>query len=217
MIKNIFFDLDGTLIDPYQSITTSIQYALTKMNITPPDELRWCIGPPLIESFKSLLENHPQKTAEEAIALYRERFVEKGIYENKLYQGIIDLLTSIQQAGHILYVVTAKPWEHAEKIIEHFGIHNFFKKVYGSELDGTRANKADLIQYVLRTEAIAPKDAIMIGDRKHDLIGAKANDVACIGVTWGYGALEELEAEKPNRICNKPSDLTDYLLRGERI
>jgi phosphoglycolate phosphatase len=209
--RNIFFDLDGTLTDPYEGITKSIRYALEKMGVPAPTELGWCIGPPLKESFQILLEGHPHKTTEEAVMFYRERYTVKGLYENKIYNGIFDLLTSVYQADYNLYLVTAKPWMQAEKIIDYFKMRKFFKKIYGSELDGTRVNKADLIRYILELEGIHSTDAVMIGDRKHDLIGAKVNGLACVGVTWGHGTLEELEAEKPDKICTEPSELIDYL------
>lgn len=213
-MTNILFDLDGTLTDPHEGITQSIHYALDELGVTAPENLRWCIGPPLRESFRSLLAVYPDKNAEDAISFYRKRFLAKGMYENRVYDGIVDMLNTLKKSGHTLFVATTKPWVYAKKIIEHFELRSFFKEIYGSELDGTRTNKGDLIRFILDIEEIAPEEAIMVGDRKHDLAGAKANDVKSVAVTWGYGTLRELQEESPDKICNNPAELTQYLLKN---
>jgi phosphoglycolate phosphatase len=206
---NLLFDLDGTLTDPYEGITRCIYHALDKLGRSAPPrmQLRWCIGPPLRNSFAKLLEFDDERLAEMALAFYRERFSSVGLFENEVYQDIPETLSSLQGMGHTLYVATSKPRIYAEQIIEHFGLHHTFTGIYGSELDGTRSDKASLISHILKTESIAPSDALMFGDREHDMIGAKANDVCGFGVLWGYGTRDELEASGAHACVSQPRDL----------
>jgi phosphoglycolate phosphatase len=192
---HLLFDLDGTLTDPFPGITKCIQYALVAMGRPEPaaESLRWCIGPPLKKSFESLLGPAKEHLAEVAVAKYRERFGSVGLFENNLYPAIAETLDQLKQSGHSLSVATSKPTVFAERIIAHFGLGKYFRSINGSELDGTRSDKTALIEYVLRRDDIAPIDAIMIGDREHDMIGARRNGVAGLGVGWGYGSMKELE------------------------
>ena len=207
------FDLDGTLTDPFEGITRSIQYALEKMGAPVPEQqdLRWCIGPPLWDSFEVLLNTSDRSVQDRAVAFYRERYTVEGLYENALIDGIADIVADLDSAGVRLFVCTSKPHAYAGKIVSHFGLLPHFGKVYGSELDGTRSAKADLIAHILKEESLTADNCVMIGDRKHDLIGANANGVASIGVLWGYGSREELEAEKPARIAENPNDISVWL------
>lgn len=213
-VSTVLFDLDGTLTDPYEGITRSIRHALTKMGGSAPesDDLRWCIGPPLWESFAVLLGTDDKRELDRAVAFYRERYTETGLFENTLIEGIPDVLSKLQAAGMTMHVCTSKPHAYAGRIVEHFGLMKFFGKVYGSELSGERSAKAELIAYILLQEDIAAADVVMIGDRKHDLIGANANRVAGVGVLWGYGSREELEAENPIQIAETPGDLAACFL-----
>lgn len=208
-ITTALFDLDGTLTDPFEGITRSIQYALEKMGASAvaADDLRWCIGPPLWESFRVLLGTQERPELDKAVAFYRERYTETGLFENTLIDGIPELLQELVGAGTRLHVCTSKPHAYAGKIVEHFGLSPYFGKVYGSELDGTRSAKAELIAHILEEERLVADEIVMIGDRKHDLIGANANGVKGVGVLWGYGSREELAAEKPVLIAEKPADL----------
>ncbi|WP_299819896.1 HAD family hydrolase [uncultured Roseibium sp.] len=212
----LLFDLDGTLTDPFEGITRSIQYALEKMAAPVPeaDELRWCIGPPLWESFPLLLGTDDRSRVDEAIGFYRERFTEKGLFENTLIDGIPETLDRLTASGHQLHVCTSKPHAYASRIVEYFGLMPYFGKVYGAELDGTRSAKAELIAHILQEEGIGASETVMIGDRKHDLIGANANKVAGIGVLWGYGSREELEQEQPVLIAAAPVDISRHLSAG---
>lgn len=212
-VSAVLFDLDGTLTDPFDGITRSIQYALEKMSakVVAAADLRWCIGPPLWDSFRVLLETDDKARLDEAVAHYRERYTVTGLYENSLIEGIPDVLAELSLAGVKLHVCTSKPHAYAGKIVEHFGLMPHFGKVYGAELDGTRSAKTDLIAYVLSEEGLAAGETVMIGDRKHDLIGANANGVKGVGVLWGYGSREELAAEKPMLIAEKPADLRALL------
>jgi len=206
---NFLFDLDGTLTDPYQGITRCISHALLALGRPAPPQmdLRWCIGPPLKNSFARLLASDDDKLAEEAVAIYRERFGSVGLFENEVYGGIPEALTALQEVGHILYVATSKPTVYAKQIVEHFDLQRYFRAIHGSELDGTRSDKTNLISHILQSEGIASSETLMIGDRKHDMIGAKANGVCGIGVLWGYGTQDELEASGAHACIRRPQEL----------
>ncbi|HWJ76228.1 MAG TPA: HAD family hydrolase [Kaistia sp.] len=197
------FDLDGTLTDPYPGISGSILYAIDKLGRPPVDEitLRAAIGPPLEASFAAMLGGDAL-LAKEALAHYRERYAPIGLYENKVFDGIPEVLANLKGAGVQLFVASSKPRVFCERIIEHFGLGSFFIRVHGSELDGTRANKADLITYVLESEVIDPDHCVMIGDRRHDIDGARKNGIKVIAVGWGYGSEAEFEATPPDRIVH---------------
>ncbi|AXS40844.1 HAD family hydrolase [Breoghania sp. L-A4] len=207
--SRVLFDLDGTLTDPFPGITGSIRYALERMGAPVPeaDALRWCIGPPLPGSFALMLGTEDTDTLDRAVGFYRERFSDTGLFENVVYDGIPEMLEDLISDGFSLYLATSKPLVYASRIVTYFGLQRYFAGLYGSELDGTRAEKTALLAHVLDREGIAPQDAVMIGDRKHDLIGARANGVTCIGVTYGYGARAELEAEGPCALADTPEDV----------
>ncbi|MBN8989613.1 MAG: HAD family hydrolase [Rhizobiales bacterium] len=201
----IYFDLDGTLTDPKPGITRSIQYALQKLGhpaIPTEDELTWCIGPPLRASFAKILggEDH----ADRAVSLYRERFSDIGLFENAVYDGINEILTALSQSGQRLFVATSKPHVYATRIVEHFGLRHHFEHVFGSELDGTRVDKSDLLQYALKVAAVDPAKTLMIGDRSHDMVGAGNNGMKGIGVLYGYGSRDELIGAGALHVCATP-------------
>lgn len=211
--STFLFDLDGTLTDPFEGITRSIQYALENMGAEVPHatDLKWCIGPPLWDSFKVLLKTDNQSDLDRAVDLYRERYTVTGLFENTLIAGVPELLKTLTGDGRRLHVCTSKPHSYAGKIVEHFGLRDFFGTVFGSELDGTRSAKADLISHILETEDLSASEVVMIGDRKHDLIGANANNVASIGVLWGYGDKAELQSEDPIGIAQRPQEILDII------
>lgn len=201
----IFFDLDGTLTDPKPGITRSIQYALQKLDrptIPTEDELTWCIGPPLRASFVRLLG--AEDFADRAVTLYRERFSDIGLYENSVYDGIAEVLTTLGQTGQKMFVATSKPHVFAERIVAHFGLRHHFEHVFGSELDGTRVDKSDLLAYALQTASVDPAKTVMIGDRSHDMVGAKNNGMTAIGVLYGYGSRDELIGAGAAHVCKTP-------------
>jgi phosphoglycolate phosphatase len=204
----IYFDLDGTLTDPKIGITRSIRYALDELgHPTSPseDELTWCIGPPLLPSLKTILgEDH---LADAALLLYRKRFAEIGLYENGVYPEIHDLLATLQKSGRRLFVATSKPVIYAERIIDHFKLAPYFERVFGSELDGVRTDKTELLTYALQKTGDDPTRAVMIGDRRHDMIGARNNRMTAIGVLYGYGNEEELREAGAHHICLTPGAL----------
>lgn len=206
-MTTIFFDLDGTLTDPKPGITRSIRYALQKLDhpvIPTEDELTWCIGPPLRSSFVKLLG---EDSADRAVSLYRERFSDIGLYENRVYDGIGEILTTLGQSGHRLFVATSKAHVFADRIIDHFGLRPYFGRVFGAELDGTRADKSHLLQYALQETATDPADALMIGDRSHDMIGAGNNGIRGIGVLYGYGSRDELIGAGARHVCATPAEI----------
>jgi phosphoglycolate phosphatase len=209
MTTHVYFDLDGTLTDPYEGITKCILYALDELGFPHPDDdyLYGCIGPPLWDTFPEIVGEDLTRTA---VDLYRERFVDIGWRENKPYDGVLDMLDAVASAGHTLLVATAKPHMHAARIIEYFGMGEFIHNVYGSELDGTRATKSDLLNFAIGKNPGATRH-FMVGDRRHDLVGAVANDMTPIGVAYGYGSVEELENAGAAGIAMSPAELPALL------
>jgi len=201
----IFFDLDGTLSDPKIGIVRSIRHALDRLGMECPsdDELTWCIGPPLLDSFGEIVGS---ALAPKALEHYRERFSVYGWKENQPYPGIIDVLRRLAESGKVLYVATSKPVVFADKIIRHFEMDQYFSRIFGSELDGTRANKGDLLRYAL-AEVDPTSQSVMVGDRYHDILGAKANRIRSIGVTYGYGSRGELERAGADVVIDSPDQL----------
>ncbi len=209
MVKNILFDLDGTLTDPKIGITKSVAYALEKFNIKVDnlDNLIKFIGPPLKDSFVEYYSFSENDTIA-AIKYYREYFSEKGLYENTVFNGVEKLLIKLKKCNNTLIVATSKPTIYALEILKHFNLLNYFDFVAGSELDGTRSDKAEVISYALSQMKITDnKTAIMIGDRKHDIIGAQKNKLKSIGVLYGYGDLPELQKAKADYIVSNLNEL----------
>lgn len=212
--QNILFDLDGTLTDPREGITRSIQYALAKLGIDEPDlgKLEHFIGPPLLQAFMQYYA-FDEARAWQAVNFYRERFKVTGLYENEVFEGVIELLQTLEAQGRHLYIATSKPWEFAREIARHFDFARHFKVIYGSELDGTRTNKVELIAHILEQEGLDPTNTLMIGDRKHDLIGARSNGLDCVAVGYGFGGREELEGETPTYHFDTLAQLHDAFRR----
>ncbi|EFM08511.1 HAD-superfamily hydrolase, subfamily IA, variant 1 [Paenibacillus curdlanolyticus YK9] len=209
--KHVLFDLDGTLTDPGVGITKSVQYALQKLGIEEDrEQLYSFIGPPLQLSFAERY-GMSESQSTEAIRLYREYFAETGIYENELYEGMQELLETLKRSEAVLHVATSKPTEFAQRILSHFGIAAYFESVTGSFLDGRRTDKTEIIRHVLTSHCIAKEDTVMIGDRKHDLIGAANNGIASVGVSYGYGSEEELKACSPSIIVQSVASLEAWL------
>ncbi len=210
--RTVVFDLDGTLTDPKVGITTSIQYALAKLGRPAPaaDDLTWCIGPPLIKAFEKMVG---AAEAERGLALYRERYAVTGLFENAVFAGIPETLAAVAGDGVRLLVATSKPHVYARRILEHFGLHAHFEAIDGSELDGRRTDKRDLLAWQLIERGIDPAQAVMIGDREHDAIGARHNGMTALGVLYGYGSREELTAAGAHALCGTPEEIPGALAR----
>ncbi|MCI8386270.1 MAG: HAD family hydrolase [Acutalibacter sp.] len=209
MKKALLFDLDGTLTDPGEGITKSVQYALEKMGCPEPDrdKLRAFIGPPLLEQFMAY-RGFTQEEAAQAVAYYRERFAPIGIFENKIYPGIPELLADLQEQGFRLAVASSKPEKFVVQILEHFGLSSYFEETVGATMDQRRTAKADVIEEALgRLRLAGRKQALMIGDREHDVFGARAMGLDCVGVSYGYGSTAELEATGAAAIAASPEEL----------
>lgn len=201
----VLFDLDGTLTDSHRGITNCIRYALEGLNIQIPDDLSWCVGPPLHQSFAKILDTEDPERLKDAITKFRERFVPIGMFENNVYCGITDMLGELLKQGFAVHVATSKPEIYAKQILNHFELDLFFKSIHGSELDGTRTAKVELLQHVIEVLSLNPARTVMVGDREHDLLGAKAHGIKTIAVTWGYGTLDELKPHAPDFICHSPA------------
>ena len=212
-MTNLLFDLDGTLVDSREGILSSLKLAFASLDReTPSDsQLEGVIGPPIHQSISHLLNTRDEKLIWQAVRAYRQHYAEVGINGHAVYDGLANTLEYLKTAGARMFVATSKPVTFAAQIIQQHGLSDFFKTVYGSELDGTRSDKGELIAYVLASEGLSPDTCLMIGDRKHDIIGAVKNSVDSAGVLWGYGSRDELVVAGANRILERPSCLTDLV------
>lgn len=194
-IKYVLFDLDGTLTDPSEGITNSVAYALLKYGIEVEDksELYDFIGPPLINSFMKYY-GFSKEEAKQAVVYYREYFSVKGIFENRLYDGVISLLDSLKKAEKRIVLATSKPEKFAVQILKHFDMFQYFDFIGGATMDEKRTEKDEVIRYVLNELDLREKSSvIMVGDRRYDIEGAHINGIKAIGVEYGFGSKEELE------------------------
>lgn len=193
-MQNLFFDLDGTLTDPELGITRCIVYALDRLGFAAPKraDLRKYIGPPLRAAFGDLLATSDDVLIEHAVAIYRERFEDVGLYENELFQETAESLARLAGSGCRMFVETAKAEVYARRIVEHFDLSQYFVREYGAALSGEGSHKSDLLARILAERGIEPGESIMIGDRAGDVAGARANGIKSIGVLWGYGTVDEL-------------------------
>lgn len=222
MFKYILFDLDGTLTDPKIGITRSVQYALYALGIDEPslDRLEPFIGPPLADSFREFYGLNEEQIAT-AIAKYRERFARQGIYENEIYPGISEMLAELKRKGKILAIASSKPTLFVEQILDYFDIRKYFDFVVGSNMDGTRSRKEEVVEEALRQMIPAEmipsekKDTVvMVGDRKFDIEGAKAQGITSVGVSFGYGSEGELEQAGADFTVNSVESLSVVLTLG---
>lgn len=210
-ISTILFDLDGTLTDAKPGILASYAHALARLDRTmPAGDLDWLIGPPIRECFTLLLGTDDPALIGQAFALYRERYDREGKYENRVYEGVPAMLAALRARGYPLFLATAKATPLAASILDHFHLRHFFAGVYGAEPDGTHADKADLIRHILATERLAAENTMLIGDRRHDVMGAHANGVRAGAVTYGYGSAEELATARPDRLFGSPRAVLDF-------
>lgn len=212
MYKVVLFDLDGTLTDPGLGITNSVAYALRHYGIEAEnrESLYPFIGPPLADSFIKYYSFTPEK-AMEAISVYREYFRDKGLYENEVYEGVRELLTEIKASGRKIVLATSKPEEFSVRILEHFDLMKYFDVVAGASMDEKRNKKGDVIAYAMEKGGFSKEGAVMIGDREHDIFGAKENGLDSIGVLYGYGDRAELLNAGADYIAETVEDIMRYL------
>ena len=205
----VLFDLDGTLTDPREGITRSIAHALERMGVEPPplDQLTFAIGPPLRPTLAKLIGDETPTAVERALAFYRERFADVGLFENAVYEGIAEALRGLAERGATLYVATSKPRVYAERIVRHFDLDAHFEAIHGCELDGTREDKRDLLAHLLPHHGVAASNAAIADHRGADMIAARHHGVRAVGALWGYGSREELERAGAQSFCARPAGL----------
>lgn len=217
MYHTILFDLDGTLTDPGEGITNSVAYALEKWNIHVENrtDLYPFIGPPLKDSFMDFY-SFSEEQAEQAVACYREYFQDRGIFENVVYEGVEEMLKTLKASGRKIILATSKPEEFAVRILEHFHLAAYFDFIGGASMDGTRVKKADVISYVLKEGKVTDlSGSVMIGDRKHDILGAAQAGLDSIGVLYGYGDEAELREAGALYLAERVEDIAGLVCREE--
>lgn len=219
MYQYILFDLDGTLTDPKEGITKSVQYALNKEGYgNPPlEDLMTFIGPPLHESFMVYCGVDEQQ-GKHLVDVYRERFGTIGLFENKVFDGIEELLAMLKKSGRTLAVATSKPTKYTLMIMDKFGLSNYFDAIVGSNMDGTRTVKAEIIEEVFRQLNISEgekKQCIMVGDRKHDIIGAIACGIDSLGVGFGYSVGDELKENHATYVVETVQELKEFFISDQ--
>lgn len=210
--QNILFDLDGTLIDSKDGIVNSVKYALSHFSITAvkDEELYKFIGPPLRESF-SKYYGFNEKDTELAVVKYREYFSKEGVFQNTLYKGIPELLEKLINEKKNLIIATSKAEIYAKQILENLKINKYFSFICGSTLDDSRSKKAQIIQYILKTNDLLSENCVMIGDKSHDILGAKESNMDSVGVLYGYGSYEELKEANATYIIKTVKELQHHL------
>lgn len=209
MIEYVFFDLDGTLTDAGEGITNSVAYSLKKNGIEPPprSELFKFVGPPLVDSFMKYY-GFSHDGAKKAVEDYREYFRDRGIFENSVYDGITELLETLKKEGKKIVLATSKPEHFAKIVLSHFELDKYFYFTAGALMDETRTKKGDVIRYALENCGFPDTNrVIMVGDRSHDIIGAKENGIRSIGVLYGYGSRDELTGIGADFIAKTPKDI----------
>lgn len=213
--KNILFDLDGTLIDSKEGVTNSLKYAFDSLGITDIDysDIHFMIGPPLYESFETILGSARKHLIIDAIKAFQNHYGAVGLFQNELYDGVKQLLKKLKEAGKNIYLVTAKPTVYAKIILEHRKIIGYFDGIIGNLLKGEREDKDFLISLAISRHMLNKAETIMVGDRKNDIIGARINDIDSIGVLYGYGSYDELIFAHAHNICIDIDNLSDMLLK----
>jgi phosphoglycolate phosphatase len=214
MLTNIFFDLDGTLTDSKEGIVKCFHYSMNKLgrSLTDVPEVNDFIGPSLRVTFRKLLGSDDERLIEKAVAIYRERFSTVGLFENKVYPGIPEVLSALHKNSLKLYVATSKMKLYADRILEHFQLAPWFSGVFGSELEGRFDDKAELIEFIMSGLKLAAGETIMVGDRREDITAGKANRIRTIGVTYGYGSQMEIIDAAPDFTCGSPSEIQSTIM-----
>ncbi len=214
--QTFFFDLDGTLTDPFLGITNCIRFACAELDMPAPPaaELGWCIGPPLRTSFVQLVGD---AHADQAVDLYRERFAEVGLFENSKYSRVDELLSYINSMGSVCYVASSKPLVFVKRILTHFDLADYFVEAYGSELSGARSDKTELLAWALAKTGADASCSVMIGDRKHDAVGALNNGLRAWGAGWGYGSEDELVGAGVEAVFGDVGEMLESLVGAVRV
>ncbi|MDO4679352.1 MAG: HAD-IA family hydrolase [Eubacteriales bacterium] len=213
MYKAILFDLDGTLTESGEGITKSVQYALEKLG--KPEEnleaLKVFVGPPLMEQFMKYADLD-EETARRAVEIYRERYSTIGIFENRPYPGVAHMLEELKKKGYLLAVASSKPEYFVKKILAHFDLEKYFDEAVGSEMSGSRTNKTEVIEETLRRLHLENhrEQVLMVGDKEHDVLGARKAGLECLAVSYGYGTMEELTEARPLQIAASADEVLDF-------
>ena len=208
----LLFDLDGTLTDSTEGILNCLIYAIERMGFEVPEDTNIFLGPPIRQSFAEFLGMNGEQV-DEAVRIFRERYSDTGLFENRVYDGIPGMLERLKSGGKRLMVATSKPQVYAVRIFERFGLAQYFEIVGGAELDGSRDYKDEVIEYVLAKAGITDRSTVlMIGDRRQDVLGAHKTDIECMGILWGYGSGEELTQAGADYIARTPQEAADMLL-----
>ena len=208
----LLFDLDGTLTDSTEGILNCLIYAIERMGFEVPEDTNIFLGPPIRQSFAEFLGMNEEQV-DEAVRIFRERYSDTGLFENRVYDGIPGMLERLKSGGKRLMVATSKPQVYAVRIFEKFGLAQYFEIVGGAELDGSRDYKDEVIEYVLAKAGITDRSTVlMIGDRRQDVLGAHKTDIECMGILWGYGSVEELTQAGADYIARTPQEAADMLL-----
>ena len=211
----LLFDLDGTLTDSAEGIINCVKHAVDNMGFEMPEHPERFLGPPLYDSFAEFCGMNEEQVLE-AVRLYRERYKDIGLFENSPYDGVKEMLERLQKDGKTLIVATSKPETFAVRILEKFGLAHYFRIIGGADINGTRNEKWEVIDYVLEQIGTVSKDnVLMIGDRKHDIIGAHRTGLKCLGVLWGYGSKKELETYGADFFAETPQETADMLIGKE--
>ena len=209
----LLFDLDGTLTDSTEGILNCLRYALERMGFEYPEDTNRFLGPPLYFSFAEFCGMNGEQV-QEAVRIFRERYSVTGLFENRVYEGIPEMLDRLKKGGKRLMVATSKPEVYAVRIFNRFGLSQFFEIVGGADINGTRNNKDEVIEYVLaRSDAADRSRVLMIGDRKQDVDGAHSTGIECMGILWGFGSAEELTEAGADFIAQTPREAADMLLK----
>lgn len=210
----VLFDLDGTLTDSAPGIIETLKYALNKQNIIPPDDLQFVLGPPLMDTFVNTF-HMSQQQAQQAYQCYRERYAEKGMYQNSVFEGVKEMLFELKKQGKKLAVATSKSEDFAKQIIEHFGLSEYFDCVAGNYLN-TRDSKEKVVRYALEQLQVSADATVLVGDRMYDIIGGKKAGVTVIAVLYGYGEIEEFKKYGADVIVQTPQDVVNTILNWDK-
>ena len=208
----LLFDLDGTLTDSTEGIVRCLEYALERMGFDIPEDTNKFLGPPLYRSFAEFCGMNEEQV-NEAVRIFRERYSTVGLFENRVYEGVPEMLKRLRDGGKRIMVATSKPEVYAVRIFDRFGLSQFFEIVGGANINGTRNDKDEVIEYVLEKAGISDRSSVlMIGDRRQDVIGAHKTGLKCMGILWGFGSIEELTEAGADFIAETPIKAADMLL-----